>query len=99
MHGRRLKFFRSKDFEVIEEVRKQLAYQDNELLLVKEFQDIRSRDGTVELLTRWKGFEETENDWVSLELMQEDVPEMTVEFLEDIAKTGTARQKHVAASV
>ena len=41
VHGRRLKFFRNKDFEVTEEVRNHLAYQQNELLVVNEFQDIR----------------------------------------------------------
>ena len=99
VHGRRLKFFRHKDLEVKEEVRHQVGYQDNELLLVKEFLDIISRDCTVEFFTRWKGFGETENDCVSLGLMQEDVPEVAVEFLENIATTGTARQKRVAASV
>lgn len=51
MHGRRLKFFRNKDFEVTEEVRNHLAYQENELLVVKSFDDIRMDGGIVELLT------------------------------------------------
>ena len=99
VYGRRLKFFRNKDFEVTEEIRNQLAYQAIELLVVREFQDIRERSGEVELLTWWKVFEETEDDWVSIEVMKEDVPALTTEYLEEIRKTDTWRQKRIAASV
>ena len=99
VHGRRLKFFRNKDFEVTEEIGNQLAYQANELLVVREFQDICKRSGKVEHLTCWKGLEKTEDDWVSIEVMREDVPALTTEYLEEIRKTGTWRQKCIASSV
>lgn len=38
---RRLKFFRNKDFEVTEIFRDHLVYQENELLVVEMFDDIR----------------------------------------------------------
>lgn len=99
VHGRRLKYFRHKDFEVTEESRNQLAYQENELLVVREFQDIRECSREVELLTCWKGFEETENDWVSIEVMKEDVPALTAQYVGEIRKTGSRRKKGIASSV
>ena len=56
VHGRRLRFFRKKDFGVTEEVRNHLAYQQNELLLVRTFEEISRVAGYVELLTNWRGF-------------------------------------------
>ena len=46
-HGRRLKLFRSKDFEVTDEVLNHLAYQSGELLVVESFIDIRRKQGQV----------------------------------------------------
>ena len=82
-----------------EEIHNQLTYQANELLVVRELQDICERSGEVELLTCGKGFEKTEDDWVSIEVMKEDVPALITEQLEEILKTGTWRQKRIAPSV
>ncbi len=39
-----------------EDVRKHLAYPENELLVIESFDDLRRRNGNIELLVRWKGF-------------------------------------------
>lgn len=51
-HGRRLQFFQSSAFEAFEEIPNHLSYQQDELLMVQDFEDIRKRSGTVELLAR-----------------------------------------------
>lgn len=45
VHGRCLKFFRNKDFNVTEPVLNHLAYQENELLIIDSFEDIRRNNG------------------------------------------------------
>lgn len=99
LHGRRLKCFRNKSFQVTEEVRNHLSYQRDELLVVKEFEDIRNNDGSIEILFHWRGFPAEEAEWTSLEALQEDVPVLIKEYLEKIEKEGTARQRQVASKV
>ncbi len=99
VHGRRLKFFRNSAFEVTEEVRDHLAYQENELLVIESFDDLRRKNGDIELLVRWKGFGPEEVDWVSISTLKEDVPALLEEFLTDILKSGTARQRNIAAYI
>lgn len=64
-HGRRLKLFRNKDFEVTQELKYHLAYQKDELLIIDKFDDNRDHNGTIEVQVKWKGFSEEENDWVT----------------------------------
>lgn len=72
-HWRRLKLFRNKDFDVSEEVFNHAAYEENELLVVKEFQDIRKKNGQVQILVNWKSFGEEKNDWIGITAHREDV--------------------------
>lgn len=44
VHGRRLKLFRNKDFEVSEDIKDHLAYQQSKVLVIEDCEDIRSRD-------------------------------------------------------
>ena len=99
VHGRRLKFFRNKDFMVTEELLDHLAYQHGELLVIESFLDIRKHKGIVELLVKWRGFDHNETDWVPHSTLQEDVPTLLSEYLTDVAKTGTQRQRNVVASI
>ena len=96
VHGRRLKHFRNADFEVTEDVVHHLEYQDGELLVIEQFEDLRETNGQVECLVKWKGFDENENDWLTAELLQEDVPELYKEYLSDVEKNGTKRQRDIA---
>ena len=96
VHGSRVKFFRNADLEVTEELKEYLAFQDGEYCVVNEFQDIRVRGGEVELLTKWRGFDDEEPQWESLKIMREDVPVLVDEFIAQLMQTGTARQKRIA---
>lgn len=98
-HGRRLKFFRNQDFDVSEEVLDHLAYQENELLVIEQIEDIRRRGGEIELLVTWKGFGPEESDWVALHQLREDVPVLVEEFIADALKNGTKRQRKVASTI
>ena len=69
-HGRRLKLFRNADYEVTEDVLNHLDYHWGELLVIEAFENIRERQGQVELEVKWRGFENTENDWLYLEVLR-----------------------------
>ena len=81
VHGTRLKFFRNKDFEVTEEVKEYLAFQDEEYCVVHEFEDIRVTQGEVGLKLKWRGFDDEDPGWEAMKIMKEDVPVMVDEFL------------------
>lgn len=98
-HGRRLKMFRNKDFEITEELKDYLRYQQGELLVIDRFDDIRERQENVELLVKWKGFGEEESDWVEYASLKEDVPTLINEYLNEIASDGTQRQKNIVAKL
>ena len=98
-HGRRLKFFRNSTFEVSEDLKEHLEYQDGEMLVVDRIDDIRLHNGVPEVQVTWKGFGPEETDWVNLESMREDVPELLKEALESFAETGTARQRAVVNTI
>ena len=99
VHGRRLKFFRNASFEVTEELKEHLEYQEGEMLVVDRIDDIRSKRGKVEAQVVWKGFGPEETDWVAVELLHEDVPVLLEEALESFAESGTARQRAVVANL
>lgn len=99
VHGRRLKFFRNSDFKVTQDVCHHLDYQNGELLVIETIEDIRLIDGLVECRVKWKGFETIENDWLPIDILKEDVPELFNEFLVDMSTTGTKRQRELAKSL
>lgn len=98
-HGRRLKFFQNKYFEVTEELRNHLSYQNNELFLIHSFDDIRKRNGACQLLVSWKGFSDEERDWVDIDLLKKNAPNMVEEHLSSLIDSGTTRQRKIASSI
>lgn len=48
-------------------------------MVIETFEDIRSQEGTIELLVRWRGFKINESDWVGIDYMKADVPELLQE--------------------
>ena len=94
--GRRLKLFRNADYEITEDTLNHLEYQKGELLVIEMFEDIHERQGQVELEVKWRGFDKAENDWISLDILQEDVPDMLAEHLDDVLINGTPRQRSIA---
>ena len=60
-HGRRLKFFRNSELNITEEIKEHLQYQDNELLVVEDLEDIIMTDNGLEKRVKWQGFSETES--------------------------------------
>lgn len=63
------------------------------MLVVDRIDDILTKNFVHELQLRWKGLSPEESDWVQLDSMREDVPELVKEALESFAETGTARQR------
>lgn len=78
-----------------EELQHYLQYHENELLIIEKVQDMKLDKGEVKVLVNQKGFEEAENDWVSLESLQHDVPDLIKKYLESSEVDGTPRQKRV----
>lgn len=76
--------FGNRYLEVKEEVLNHLPYQENKFLVVKEILDIRKSHGFFEILVSWKWFGKTEDDWINIESLREDVPILDVELLTDL---------------
>ena len=95
-NGRRIKLFRNAGFQITEEVLDHLDHQKGELLVIESFENVRERNGQIEFEVKWRGFDKGENDWLSLEVLREDVPDMISEHIKDLATTGTPRQRAIA---
>lgn len=98
-HGRRLKFFRNADFKVTEELKNYLAFQDDEIFIIKQFDDIRKKSGKIQVLVSWKGFGDEERDWLDIEMVRENVPDFFDGFIRKLSKDGNSRQRKLAASI
>ena len=88
--------FRNAYYEVTDDFLNHLDYKRGELLVIEAFENIREREGQVELEVKWRGFENTENDWLSLEVLREDVPQIKSDQLEHFTISGTPRQRKIA---
>ena len=98
-HGRRLKFFRNSDLHITEEIKEHLEYQENELLVVEDFEDLRATDNGLEVRVKWQQIDEAESDWVSYDSLKDDVPQLVDEFISDIKKSGTRKQKSLVQNL
>lgn len=99
VHGTRLKFFRNSDFNVSEECTAQLKFQEEEYCVVSEFLDLRLKDGELQILVKWKGFDDEDPGWESLDVMRGDVPALVTDFVDEIKESGTPRQRKIAATL
>lgn len=99
VHGRRLKLFRNKSYNVTEDVMDHLKYQQGELLVIDSFQGIRSKNSDIEILVRWRGFPISESDWVSVKTLKEDVPELLEDFIKDLSANGTQKERSLISSI
>ena len=98
-HGRRLKFFRNKDYRVTEELKEHLSYQQNELLVIERFDNIRRNHGNIELEVKWRGFTDEETDWVAYSTLTEDVLVLVKECLADIQENRSTRQRALVSTI
>ena len=96
VHGRRLQFFRNKSFYITEEIKTHLSYQENKLLVVQDF--LRKHENSIEVITNWKGYDSSENSWVNVDIMKEDVHEMFTDFIKDLQINGTRKQRNLATA-
>ncbi len=99
LHGRRLLFFRNSSFQITEELRHYLAYQQNELLLVEEVTGIRRKGARIELRVKWRGFPGEESNWTTLATLQEDVPEMVQDYIQNLRRYGKPKERKLATSI
>ena len=99
VHGRRLKFFRNRDFNVTEKLRDHLLYQQDELLVIERFEGIKQESGEISCEVKWRGFSSDENDWVSIDILREDVPVMIQDFKKELMSSGSPRERHLAALI
>jgi Chromo (CHRromatin Organisation MOdifier) domain len=78
IHASHLKFFSERDLEITEEMRNQIAHNED-TFEINEIQDIRYKKDydQYQLFINWKGFSEEENTWEFLE----DLWEMSREYI------------------
>ena len=98
-HGSRLRFFRNSSFQVTDELRDHLAYQKNEMFIIEEFTGIRRKGVDLELRVKWRGFPVHESEWITLVKLQEDVPQMVQDYIQDLRRSGTPRERRLAVSI
>lgn len=68
-NGRRLKVFHNENVEITGWIKNDIASHQNELLVLECFEVIRRYQSNIEVLEKWKGFDLTENDWVTTEMI------------------------------
>lgn len=99
VHGRRLKLFSNKDYEVWEQLQHHFAYQKKELLVIEDCEYIRLQNGNIELLVKWTGFDKNKLDWVDFKSLKNEAHELLREYLEDTKKGATRRQRNAMATI
>jgi len=82
VHASRLKFFSEKNLEITEELRNQIAHNE-ETFEINEIRDIRYEKeyDRYQLFINWKGFSEEENTWEFLEDLWETSKEYLMRYL------------------
>ena len=82
VHASRLKFFSSYDLDVTEDLRNQIAHNE-ESFEIEKILDIRYEKlyNRYELLIKWKDFAEDENTWEFLEELWETTKEVVKNYL------------------
>ena len=98
-HGRRLTFLRNKSYNVIQDLMDHLSYQQDELMVVDSFEDVRTQRGNVKIHKRWKGLSPEEDSWELVDALDEVVPVLLREYLQDLKISGTPRQRRIAANI
>lgn len=57
-HGTKLKLFHNKGWSISEEITEHLSYQNGEYCIIDELLDVRKKQGTIQILVRWEGFDD-----------------------------------------
>lgn len=96
-HSRRLRFFKNSAFNVTEELLIHLEYQDSEAYLIVEFTWIRCKGRNFVIRVNWRGCPDIESDWMKLSNLRENVPDLIAEYINELAKCGTPRERKLAA--
>jgi len=82
VHAERLKFYSESELEVTEELRNQIAHND-EKFEIDEILDIKYEEqyGRYMILIRWKNFGDDENTWEFIEEIWETTREVVKNYL------------------
>ena len=73
VHGSRIKFFRNSEMDTDAAVHNYLAFQAGEYCIVEEILDIRKHHGQIQVLVRWKGFDDEDPTWTPIRELEQDV--------------------------
>lgn len=68
-------------------------------MVIEDFTGIRRHGTKIELRVKWRGFPDSESDWNNYGTLVEDVPDMVREYLDELRRSGTKREKALAASI
>lgn len=70
-----------------------------ELLLIERLDDVRIAGNLTEVLIKWRGFEETERDWVEIASLKEYVPDILSKFIGVMKTEGMKIQSLVSSKL
>lgn len=80
-HGQKLKVFWNSSFKETEDVKGNLGYHKDEVVLIEGLYDVRTAGNRTKVLVKWCGFEDAESDWVGIASFKEDDPDLLYEFI------------------
>lgn len=78
-----------------EAIKENFDFHPGELLVIESMEEIRKNKDDAEILIKCKGLKKGEPDWVTVESLPEDVPELLSEFFNSVETDGSARQRKI----
>lgn len=84
---------------IAEDIKQHVAHQSGQYCIVEELLDIGLDSNIMQILVRWRGFDDDPPGWMDLVELRRDVPQLVDEFLSELRANGTPKQKRFANSI
>jgi hypothetical protein len=85
-HSSRLKFYCDQDLNVTVDLKQQITH-DEMRFKVKSILGHDLIDGEFKFLIHWLGFDEEDSTWEPIRIIQEDLPELVRNYVENLDET------------
>jgi hypothetical protein len=91
VHGERMRLYAHEDLKITTEIKLQKTYDDESFIIEKCLNQRVTARG-VEIFIKWRGFDEIENTWEPIAIIENDAPQLLQEFLATSAKSKKSRK-------